>query len=90
MEIDAKARRGADTSKTRMELLKERCGDTLPLIGVGSVITAEDALNAYNQGIPLIAVAREVIVDPDWAVKIKEGRENEIETVIKRSQKTST
>ncbi|WP_234799373.1 NADH-dependent flavin oxidoreductase [Bacillus altitudinis] len=87
MEIDAKARRGADTSKTRMELLKERCGDTLPLIGVGSVITAEDALNAYNQGIPLIAVAREVIVDPDWAGKIKEGRENEIETVIKRSQK---
>ncbi|WP_353856531.1 NADH-dependent flavin oxidoreductase [Bacillus sp. Bos-x628] len=87
MEIDAKARRGADPSKTRMELLKERCGDELPLIGVGSVITAEDALNAYNQGIPLIAIARELIVDPDWAVKIKQGRENEIETVIKRRQK---
>ncbi|PRR92939.1 NADH-dependent flavin oxidoreductase [Bacillus sp. NMCN6] len=87
MEIDSKARRGADTDKTRMELLKDRCGDTLPLIGVGSVITAEDALSAYNQGIPLIAVARELIVDPDWAKKIKEGRESEIETVIKRSQK---
>nr|WP_257215531.1 NADH-dependent flavin oxidoreductase [Bacillus pumilus] len=87
MEIDSKARRGADASKTRMALLKERCGDTLPLIGVGSVITAEDALSAYNQGIPLIAVARELIVDPDWAKKIKEGRESEIETVIKRSQK---
>ncbi len=87
MEIGSKARRGADSNKTRMELLKERCGDTLPLIGVGSVITAEDALHAYNQGIPLIAVARELIVDPDWAKKIKEGREQEIETVIKRSQK---
>ncbi|OLP65033.1 NADH oxidase [Bacillus pumilus] len=87
MEIDSKARRGADANKTRMELLKERCGDDLPLIGVGSVITAKDAINAYHQGIPLIAIARELIVDPDWAVKIKEGREADIETVISRSQK---
>ncbi|MGE6629576.1 NADH-dependent flavin oxidoreductase [Bacillus sp. NPDC077027] len=87
MEIDAKARRGADTNKTRMALLAERCGNQLPLIGVGQVITPQDALNAYKNGIPLIAMARELLVDPDWAVKVKEGREDEIETVIQLSKK---
>lgn len=78
MDLWSVPRRGVDESKTRMEWIMETVNHRVPVIGVGSIRTADEALKAVNSGIPLIALGRELIVEPDWVEKIQEGRESEI------------
>ncbi|WP_411333053.1 NADH-dependent flavin oxidoreductase [Metabacillus indicus] len=80
MEYWSAPRRGIDDTRSRLEIIQERIGDSVPLIGVGSIYTPEDAVKAMNTGVPLIALGRELIIDPDWVQKIEEGREDKIET----------
>jgi 2,4-dienoyl-CoA reductase-like NADH-dependent reductase (Old Yellow Enzyme family) len=75
-------RRGADESRTRMEWFHTRYGSQITLIGVGGLHTADDVLKAHESGIPLIALGRELIVDPDWVEKVEQGRAEEIQTTL--------
>lgn len=85
MEFWSAPKRGADESKTRLEWIQERVGHLVPIIGVGSIRTPDDALKALGTGIPLVAIGRELIVEPDWVEKIAEGREAEIKTAISKN-----
>ncbi|MDN4491959.1 NADH-dependent flavin oxidoreductase [Ureibacillus aquaedulcis] len=81
------ARRGVeDLSKTRIEYLLEKIKNRVPLIGVGSIYTAEDAHKAFETGIPLLALGRELIIDPDWVQKVADGKEDEIVTEIDKEK----
>ncbi|KOR78435.1 NADH-dependent flavin oxidoreductase [Bacillus sp. FJAT-21352] len=84
MDFWSKTRRGADVDRPRIEIIKERIGDKVPLIGVGSIYTADDAIKALQSGVPLIALGREIIIDPDWVQKVEQGREAEIVTKINK------
>ncbi|WP_443090973.1 NADH-dependent flavin oxidoreductase [Basfia succiniciproducens] len=82
-EFFKKARRGADTNAFRMQLVHDRIGGKLPLIGVGSLFTAEQILEAYNTGwAEFIALGKTVMINPTIATLIKEGKENEIVTTL--------
>jgi 2,4-dienoyl-CoA reductase-like NADH-dependent reductase (Old Yellow Enzyme family) len=86
-QTDYKAvpRRGIEDNRTRLEIIQERVGDRIPVIGVGSIYQAEDALQAFKTGVPLLALGRELIIDPDWVGKIENGREAEIVTMIDKN-----
>jgi len=75
-------RQGVDTDKSRMELIQDRVGSRVPVIGVGSIHTADDAVKAMGTGIPLIALGRELIMEPDWVEKVAQGRTSEIATTL--------
>ncbi|MGA9226143.1 MAG: NADH-dependent flavin oxidoreductase, partial [Mesobacillus sp.] len=47
-----------------------------------SLYSADDVLKAFDTSVPLIALGRELIIDPDWVEKVETGREDEIETEI--------
>ena len=79
-------RRGVDDTRSRIEIIQERVGASVPVIGVGSIYTVEDALKAIQSGVPLIALGREMIMDPDWVQKVAEGREAEIVTRIDKNK----
>lgn len=82
-----KARRGADTSLARLQLVHERINGKLPLIGVGNIFTAEDALNAYQTGwAEFIAMGKTVMINPTIATLMANDRENEIVTVLDPSK----
>jgi len=85
-EFWSKPRRGVEDSRARIEIIQERVGDKVPVIGVGSLYSADDALKAIESGVPFIALGRELIIDPDWVQKIKEGREAEIVTKMDKSK----
>jgi NADH:flavin oxidoreductases, Old Yellow Enzyme family len=69
-EFFSTPRRGVeDLTKTRIDYLLEKIDNRVPLIGVGSIHTAEDARKAFETGVPLIAIGRELIIDPDWVQK---------------------
>ena len=85
-EFWSKPRRGVEDTRSRIEIIQERVGDKVPVIGVGSLYTADDVLKACQSGVPFIAMGRELIIDPDWVQKVKEGREEEILTKIDKSK----
>ncbi|MGG3448403.1 NADH-dependent flavin oxidoreductase [Domibacillus aminovorans] len=78
-------RRGVDDSRTRLEIIRERADDSVPVIGVGSIYTADDALQALSTGVPLIAIGRGLIIEPDWLQKIENGQEDQIVTKIDKN-----
>ncbi|EIJ69118.1 NADH-dependent flavin oxidoreductase [Pasteurella bettyae] len=76
-----KARRGADTNLTRMQLVHDHIAGKLPLIGVGCLFTAEQIINAYAKGwAEFIGLGKTVMINPNIATLIKQGCENEIIT----------
>lgn len=85
MDFWSTPKRGVEDTRSRIEIIQERVGDRVPVIGVGSIYNADDALKALQTGVPLIALARELIMDPDWVQKVEQGRESEIVTKINKN-----
>ena len=47
------------------------------LFGIGSIFTADEALDAVENGVDLVAIGRELLLDYQFVEKIKDGREDE-------------
>lgn len=78
-----KARRGADTSLTRIEQIHTRIAGRLPLIGVGCLLSADDVACAYATGwAEFVAVGKAVMINPNFASLLKNGELDKIATVI--------
>ncbi|MEK4862107.1 NADH-dependent flavin oxidoreductase [Staphylococcus sp. FSL W8-0774] len=79
MDIYSKTREGQYEGQNRLKLIHKWINGRMPLIGIGSVFTADDALNAIEDvGVELVAVGREILLDYNFVSKIEEGRESEI------------
>ena len=66
-----------------LKIIQDEIGDDVPIIGVGNVITPDDAIQAMDEiGVPLVAIGRELIIDPDWLLKVQEGNETAISKVL--------
>lgn len=74
--------RDKESKQPVIQLIQEKVGKRLPVIGVGLVKNPEDAMNALDLGIPLVAIGRELIVEPDWIKKVKAGNEQAIRVEI--------
>lgn len=83
-EFDSLPRRGADADKTRLQWIVETVRGRTPVIGVGSIHTPDEALKALETGIALVALGRELIMEPDWAKKTAAGKIQEIKTTLSR------
>lgn len=62
-----------------VQQVQEKVGNRLPVIGVGEIMTKQDADQALET-VPLLALGREFLIDPDWAVKIQDGKEEQVAT----------
>lgn len=76
----AASRRGTDDARPRIELIQERVGSKVTVIGVGAIRTADEASKALQSGVPLLALGRELIMEPEWVEKVACGKETEIGT----------
>ncbi|MCX7571877.1 NADH-dependent flavin oxidoreductase [Tumebacillus sp. DT12] len=82
MEFWSQPRRGVeDLTRPRIELITERVAGRVPVIGVGSIHTPDEAVKAL-QDVPLVALGRELIMEPDWVEKVQAGRTDEIKTTL--------
>ncbi|CAM4498201.1 2,4-dienoyl-CoA reductase-like NADH-dependent reductase (Old Yellow Enzyme family) [Paenibacillus endophyticus] len=80
----SKPRRGTNDTRSRMEILKEVVGDRTALIGVGEIKTPEDAAMALSTGVELLAIARGLLLDPEWVQKVHEENEDLIKKKLYR------
>ncbi|MED3710775.1 NADH-dependent flavin oxidoreductase [Peribacillus frigoritolerans] len=80
-------RSGLNRELTRTEILRDVIADRTSFISLGSIHTPEEANAVLEKNIPLFALGRELLMEPDWAAKIKEGREDEIMTALPRDSR---
>ncbi|MGN7396860.1 NADH-dependent flavin oxidoreductase [Peribacillus frigoritolerans] len=80
-------RSGLNRGFTRTEILRDVIADRTSFISLGSIHTPEEANAVLEKNIPLFALGRELLMEPDWAAKIKEGREDEIMTALPRDSR---
>lgn len=79
MDVNSETRDGKYKGENRLKLIHHWINGRIPLIGIGSIFTPEDALNAIdNVGVELVALGREILLDYDFVGKIKNGQEDEI------------
>jgi len=57
--------------------IAEHINQRVPLIGVGSIVSREDADNAMEYS-DLISIGRQMVTDPKWVQKLKAEKEDEI------------
>ncbi|WP_404323354.1 NADH-dependent flavin oxidoreductase [Cytobacillus firmus] len=84
MDFWSNPRRGADEAKPRIQHLLEKMNNRLPLIGVGSIHTPDEAVKALETGVAMVALGRELIMEPDWVQKVQEGKESEIAVTLSK------
>ena len=80
--------RDKSQSQSRIVKIHEKVGSRVPVVGVGSLHTPDEVVEALETGVPLIALGRELLMEPKWIEKIQAGQENQIRTTLsKKSQK---
>ncbi len=84
MDFQSKPRVGADDSKSRLEWIVDTVANRTLVIGVGSIHTPDEALQALQTGSALVALGRELIMEPDWVAKVAEGQEAGIVTTLSK------
>lgn len=87
MDFWSTPRRGVDDNRPRIEIIQERVGARVPVIGVGMLRTPDEVMEALRTGVHLVALGRELIVEPHWVQKIEAGEEEKIRTTLSKEDK---
>ncbi|WP_345242534.1 NADH-dependent flavin oxidoreductase [Pontibacillus salipaludis] len=77
--------RDENDTRPRIDLIQERVGSIIPVMGVGSLHTANDVEAALAK-VPMISLGREMLMEPDWVEKVAKGEEDQIRTAMKLNQ----
>ena len=70
--------RDSQDSEPVIQKIIRKINGRVPLIGVGQIKTKQDAQQVLDAGIPLFALGKALLLDPDWAEKVVSGREAEV------------
>ncbi|CAM4106078.1 NADH-dependent flavin oxidoreductase [Flavobacterium antarcticum] len=74
--------RDAKDTKPRTKVIAEKIGAVLPVIGVGGIHTPEEVQRVLGIGIPLVAMGRELLMDPHWLIKVANNNTEQIRTEL--------
>lgn len=76
--------RDKSESQSRIIKIHEKVGNRVPVVGVGSLHTPNEVVEALETGVPLIALGRELLMEPKWMEKVKTGQEDQIRTTLSK------
>lgn len=74
-DFRANARRYSGEKENRIQILHRVIRGRVPFIGVGSIYSKQDAQQAIETGAELLALGRELLIEPHWVEKIAAGEE---------------
>lgn len=69
-----------------VEILSQQIAGRVAFVVVGNVRKPEDAVAALEEGADIVAMARQVLADPEWTEKVKQGKEDEIYTNVPKER----
>jgi 2,4-dienoyl-CoA reductase-like NADH-dependent reductase (Old Yellow Enzyme family) len=70
--------RHPEDQRTRTRIIAEKVKKKTLVIGCGAIADPADALRAVDDGADMVALGRALVIDPEWAVKVAEGRIDQI------------
>ena len=76
--------RDKSESQSRIIKIHEKVGNRVPVVGVGSLHTPDEVVEALETGVPLIALGRELLMEPNWIEKIQADEEDQIRTTLSK------
>ncbi|MDG0860632.1 NADH-dependent flavin oxidoreductase [Staphylococcus equorum] len=82
MHVTSNVKEGNFKGQNKLELLRKWIPLEMPLIGVGSMYSPDQAVEVLNQDVPLIALGRPLLIDSNYIQKIIEGKEDTIEKAL--------
>jgi len=82
MDFWAGSIRDKKDTTSRAQLIAAKVGGLVPIIGVGGIHTPAEAEKALETGIQLVAMGRELLMEPHWLKKVKENTIDQIETEL--------
>ena len=89
-EFFQNARRGADETRSRLDLIHEAIAGKTALIGLGNLFTGDDFDKVIGTGwVELAATGRSVMLNPDLARLVREGRDDLIDRFRDESKNDS-
>ncbi|WP_339789556.1 NADH-dependent flavin oxidoreductase [Paenibacillus sp. FSL R7-0313] len=83
--LTSKPKYNQDNKKTYLELIVEHANNRIFVIAAGALESPEDVSESMERGLSLAVIGRVLISDPEWVEKVQQGRELEIQNVIKSS-----
>lgn len=60
------------------KMIRDALPESAPVIGVGGIRHPDEALRVLEDGVELVAMGRELLLDAEWARKVWEGRTGDI------------
>ncbi|MCP3030140.1 NADH-dependent flavin oxidoreductase [Halobacillus sp. A1] len=72
MQFSQSSIRNENDDNSVIELITERIGHKVPVMGVGSLYSLEDVQQSLET-VPLVSLGRELLIDPDWVQKAETG-----------------
>lgn len=76
--------RNKSNSQSRIVKIYEKVGSRVPVVGVGSLQSPDEVVEALETGVPIIALGREMLMEPKWIEKVQAGQENQIRTTLSK------
>ncbi|KOS05762.1 NADH:flavin oxidoreductase [Flavobacterium akiainvivens] len=86
--LNAVSQRPLDAEETDIPIsavLNEYVGGRVPVVVAGGIARPEDAVEVLDFGITMAAVARGLVVNPDWVELTQSGQDDKITNVLKLS-----
>lgn len=80
MDFWAGSMRDKKDTEARTLLIAAKVGHILPVIGIGSIHTPEEVERVLSVNIPLVAMGRELLMEPHWLTKVKN---NDVDQICK-------
>ncbi|TAN00178.1 MAG: hypothetical protein EPN45_14865, partial [Rhizobiaceae bacterium] len=77
---------GAPDQKTTIELILERVEGRLPVVAAGRIRKPDQAGTALALGLPLVAVGKGLVMNPDWVELAKSDLHERIDTALNLSK----
>lgn len=74
-----------DSDTPISKILSDYVKDRVPVLVAGSINTPEDATQVLDYGISMVAIARALVVNPNWVELVQSGQTEKITSVLKIS-----
>lgn len=75
----------SDSDTPISKILSDYVKDRVPVLVAGSMNTPEDATQVLDYGISMVAIARALVVNPNWVELVQSGQTEKITSVLKIS-----
>ena len=72
------------------KMVRDALPRDIPVIGVGSIQTPDQALQVLDDGVDLVALGRILLLNHDWATKVRTGRAATLRTALRSETERET